>query len=178
MTLRTLGEFLKSPWTYIGLFALAALAGVIYLNSRIPCVAPQAAPTTPIPYIVNYAKLENPEERMPKDEMAAALIREFIEAGMADREFLIGKFGGSIRLRGADQTIRIPANVMVETFDALVTCADPYYCPRTPTYTLSKGKATIMIDDDGIVWPGVRETDDLDSFPFLACQNVKRVEMP
>ena len=179
MTPRTLGEFLKSPWTHIGLFAFAALAGgFIYLNAQIPCVAPQAAPTTPIPYMLSYANAENPGAYAPKDLMTLEIIRQRARAGMADEEFQVAELGGSLHLRGADQVIHIPADVMVETSNALATCADLNNCPIMPTHTLSRGEATILIDDEGIVWLGNLETDDLDAFPFLACQKTKRVTMP
>lgn len=179
MTPRTLGEYVKSPWTPIGLFAFAALAGAfIHLNARIPCVAPQESPTTPIPYMISYANAENPGPYAPKDPMTLQLIRELARAGMADAEFQVGELGGSLHLRRADQVIHLPADAMVETFNALVTCADPNNCPITPTHTLSRGEATILIDDEGTVWLGNLETDDLDAFPFLACQKVKRLPMP
>ena len=179
MTPRTLGEYLKSPWTPIGLFMFAALAGAfIHLNARTPCVAPQAAPTTPIPYMVSYANVENPDAYAPKDPMTLELIRQRARAGMADAEFQVAELGGSLHLRKADQIIHLPADVMVETFNALVTCADPNNCPMTPAHTLSRGEATILIDDEGTVWLGNLETDDLDAFSFLACQKVKRLAMP
>ena len=179
MTPRTLGEYLKSPWTRIGLFMFAALTvGFVYLNAQTPCVAPQEAPTTPIPYMVSYANLENLGPFARKDPVTLQLIRELARAGMADAEFQAAEFGGSLHLRRADQIIHLPADVMVETFNALVTCADPNNCPTTPNHTLSRWEATILVDDEGIVWLGNLATDDVEAFPFLACQKVKRLALP
>ena len=177
MTLRTLGEFLKSPWTYIGLFALAALAGgfVYRRTAQIPDAATREVSLIPTPNIIKYMYVEDADVVLDLGPPTVEIIHEPAGSGISDAhaEYQAAEPGRALYLRGADQVIHLPPDVKVKETIMFGYCADLYSCPIAPAHVLSRGEVTILIDDVGTVFPGNLATDDLKAFPFLACQRIK-----
>ena len=182
MTLRTLGEFLKSPWTYICLFvALSALVGgFMYRTSQLSKVAAQEASAVPTPDMVNYTNVEDADVVRDLGPPTVEIIREPSGSGISEAraEYLAAEPGSALYLYKADQVIHLPSDVEVKETIMFGYCADFSNCPIAPAHILSRGEATILIDDDGTVFPGNLETDDLEAFPFLDGQKIKMVKGP
>ena len=171
MSLRALSEFLKSPWTYIGLFvALAALSGgFMYRTTQLSRVAAQDAPAVPTPDMINYTNVEDADVVQDLGPPTVEIIRNPAGSGISEAraEYLASEPGSALYLYKADQVIHLPPDVKVRNTIMFGYCADFNNCPRTPSHILSRGEATILIDDEGTVFPGNLETDDLEAFPFL-----------
>ena len=185
---QALAQAAKSPWTYAALFvALAALAGGFACQtSRTPGIAArerQPIPTTaqerhpaPTPDMINYTNVEDADEVLDLGPPTVEIIRERVgRMSKAHAEYLTAEPGRAIYLYTADQVIHLPPDVHVKQTIMLGSCADPYRCPITPAHILSRGDATMLIDDEGTIFPGNLETDDIGAFPFLAGQKIKEL---
>ena len=185
---QALAQAAKSPWTYAALFlTLAALAGGFACQtSRTPGIPAQERPPAPTPDqarppistpdMINYTNVEDADEVVDLGPPTVEIIREQVgRMSKARAEYLTAEPGRAIYLHSADQVIHLPPDVHVKQTIVLGSCADPYRCPITPAHILSRGDATMLIDDEGTIFPGNLETDDIGAFPFLAGQKIKEL---
>lgn len=174
---QTLAKVAKSPWTCVALFAALvslAVGGFAYRTSRTPDLAAQARPPISTPDMVNYTNVEDLDEVVDLGPPTVEIIQEPVGGGgMSDAraEYLTAEPGRAIYLHAADQVIHLPPDVKVEETITFGYCADPGRCPTHPARILAKGDATILIDDEGTVFPN--NQTELEAFPFLAGQKIK-----
>ena len=183
MTFLNLARFLKSPWSFaiIAVAVLALLAVALASNRSVadeppPTAGPetQVRPPVSTPDMVNYTNVEDLDEVVDLGPPTVEIIQEPVGGGgMTDAraEYLTAEPGRAIYLHSADQVIHLPPDVKVEKTITFGYCADPRRCPTHPARILAKGDATILIDDEGVVFPN--NQTELKAFPFLAGQKVK-----
>ena len=179
MTSRTLAQAIKSPWTYIGLFAtiIALVVGFAYGSARPGgAVAEQPTPvlhsesgaartptTSPTPFII---ATPDPGQVIPLIPVTITYEYPETDATGSALRYRGPSIHGQRELNLRDGTsIPLPDNVHIVDTVTLISCSGGP-CPTMPGYTLEMDGVTVEVDGDGKVYPIDPQTD-MDDWRFL-----------